>query len=689
VIFNVKGVHEKNIGDTIDTYQHNPRVDLLAPAIRLGSLAYDPLNPDPVFRHYSWDANWGTSFAGPLVAGTAGLMLSENSCLSPYQLEYILKKSANSSVLGLPENLKYAGRLGTGALDAGQTLLNVQKGTPNSPTFNPQSEFGCNNPATRTFIVQGVEINSICKPGAASNGVIPKLIPILTNGTPPYTYRWEYLPGNNATLDALNIAEPQIIASTGNNVAFFRLTVYDNSPIQKVASNSFHIQLRTSGWDLASRDLYMDMLDEPNTMSTYDPRTYNVWKSPDIWNRWEADDLYGMQKPEYFTTDSNYLYVRVRNVGCEAAPATAKLKLYWTVASTTEHWKTDWDGTAYFPGTSLPLGKMITPASGLSIPVLQPGESVNIRRGWRAPNPNDYYPGTDHMENCFLARIEQSASAPYGMTIPELTNMPVSINVINNNNIATHNTWSTDLHPGNQHDFFMLVGGVAALSSNTTYTLQLVNDKYINKHFAGDLSSVIKTTVTLDKTVYNSWKAGGFKGTYAHKNDATYQVTFDGMNMELQNIILKPNKLFPVKITFELINGAETTDYTYTVHFRQIAEIKSLNNPIVGNGSYELNTKASKPQQRPSPEETGKTTKSAYSVYPNPTYDMISVIYEGARKEVTLQLTDLVGRVLLSKQGQIDLAPLQISLAPLPAGMYILTVKDQSGATEQFKVVKQ
>jgi len=26
------------------------------------------------------------------------------------------------------------------------------------------------------------------------------------------------------------------------------------------------------------------------------------------------------------------------------------------------------------------------------------------------------------------------------MTIPELTNMPVSINVINNNNIATHNT---------------------------------------------------------------------------------------------------------------------------------------------------------------------------------------------------------------------------------------------------------
>jgi hypothetical protein len=58
-------------------------------------------------------------------------------------------------------------------------------------------------------------------------------------------------------------------------------------------------------------------------------------------------------------------------------------------------------------------------------------------------------------------------------------------------------------------------------------------------------------------------------------------------------------------------------------------------------------------------------------------------------KEVTLQLTDLAGRILLTKQGYIDLAPLQLSLISLPAGMYILTVKDQGGATEQFKVVKQ
>lgn len=292
------------------------------------------------------------------------------------------------------------------------------------------------------------------------------------------------------------------------------------------------------------------------------------------------------------------------------------------------------------------------------------------------------------METCFLARIEQSSSSPYGMTIPELTNMPVSINVINNNNVATHNTWSTDLLKGNQH-FYIIVGGVPALPANTTYTLQLVNDKYINKHFAGDMFSVISTSVKLHKTVYDRWKAGGYKGTYANKNDSAHEVTFDGMNMELQNIELSSGELFPVEIIFKLINGAQTTDYTYTVHFRQIAESKSLHNPIVGNGSYELNTKASSPQQRPSPGEAGKAAKGAYSVYPNPTHDMISVIYEGARKEVTLQLADLAGRVLLTKQGQVDLAPLQLSLISLPAGMYILTVKDQGGATEQFKVVKQ
>ena len=97
--------HERIIGNSSSTHQHNAAVDLCAPG-------YDVyLSPAQGWNLISS----GTSYAAPLVSGTVALMLAVNPCLSNDDIEYILKTS--SSIID-DVNPDYAGLIGEGRLDA-------------------------------------------------------------------------------------------------------------------------------------------------------------------------------------------------------------------------------------------------------------------------------------------------------------------------------------------------------------------------------------------------------------------------------------------------------------------------------------------------------------------------------------------------------------------------------------------
>lgn len=71
----------------------------------------------------------GTSFAAPLTAGTAALMLSVKSCLTPNEVEYVLRKSSSKTVFNFaahPENQQFQTTSGEGRLDAAAALQFVQ-----------------------------------------------------------------------------------------------------------------------------------------------------------------------------------------------------------------------------------------------------------------------------------------------------------------------------------------------------------------------------------------------------------------------------------------------------------------------------------------------------------------------------------------------------------------------------------
>jgi len=97
--------HMQFPNDTINTHQHNDKVDLSAPGY---GVAVNPFE--------GWFINSsGTSYAAPIVTGTVGLMLSVNPCLSRKDIDTILRLSAANidSV-----NPLFIGKLGAGRLDA-------------------------------------------------------------------------------------------------------------------------------------------------------------------------------------------------------------------------------------------------------------------------------------------------------------------------------------------------------------------------------------------------------------------------------------------------------------------------------------------------------------------------------------------------------------------------------------------
>ncbi|MCB0431158.1 MAG: S8 family serine peptidase [Flavobacteriales bacterium] len=112
----------KNSGSTYGTW-----VDLSAPGTNIYSTGYPS----------SYYNNTGTSMSAPLVSGLAGLMLSANPNLTPAEVKQCLKSTAiNIDNL----NPSYAGKLGSGRIDALGAVQCASQGT--SPTANFTSSTG-------------------------------------------------------------------------------------------------------------------------------------------------------------------------------------------------------------------------------------------------------------------------------------------------------------------------------------------------------------------------------------------------------------------------------------------------------------------------------------------------------------------------------------------------------------------
>jgi hypothetical protein len=286
--------------------------------------------------------------------------------------------------------------------------------------------------------------------------------------------------------------------------------------------------LTAAAVDLWAQNTPLDIGDEPDLTSTV------MWDSDDIWVRNQNDGTTNQehQNPEHRTAGGapNYVYVRIRNRGCSSA-GTATVKLYWAKASSGLSWPAPWDGSVTSP--ALMGGAIGTLPSGS----VAAGGFVILAFPWMPPDPADYASfGADQAHFCLLARIETSTTSPYGMTVPETSNLYA--NVRNNNNIVWKNVTVVDNVPGTGKFADVIVGNFSERTALHRLVLA-----YDDEKGAGLEPPLVHVTLPreLAARVSPNLTAVGPGNTFV----------LEEKEMVLQDVEFGPGEVFPVRLQLE------------------------------------------------------------------------------------------------------------------------------------------
>lgn len=279
--------------------------------------------------------------------------------------------------------------------------------------------------------------------------------------------------------------------------------------------------------DLYSRDMMDDIGEEPNTTSSY------MYKTDDIWVRNSNDGITNQEHQNPIGGTKNYVYVRVRNLGC-ASSTSAQVKLYWAKASSGLSWPAPWDGSVTTPAL---MGKFIGEKSTGSVAA---SDFVILEYEWNTPNPSDYSSfGMDKTHFCLLSRIETSSTSPYGMTFTETSNL--GQNVRNNNNIVWKNV--TVAESSGAGDFAStLISNYSKAAKKYKIVFEISKDEL-------SLFDYGNVTVTLDEKLYGLWRKGGMQGEAIEIMDKN-KIMILKNRASLQNILLNPGQSGVVEIKF-------------------------------------------------------------------------------------------------------------------------------------------
>ncbi len=288
-----------------------------------------------------------------------------------------------------------------------------------------------------------------------------------------------------------------------------------------------------TGKDLYMKDDVKDFGIEPNT--TAPNNVYNG--SPDIWVRntqdpysvatgkyASEDDPTHYQNPVYNPLGQSYVYVRIRNTGCQRVNAgEVILHVYWSHYSTSAStWPTDWIG-----GVN---GDEITLVP-VAVPALDPGRQWVAEIPWTVPNPENY-PNAP-ARYCLLARL---VSAVDPMAVVEGSD--VLTNVKNNNNLVWRNV---DVVPADPYNCTPTPPCdklyIAQVHGDATYDKIRFDYGYNDQY---DYNPVY-VEVDLGQDLYNVWRDGGYE-SYGIDNGQTddYKVSITRPGAYLGNLQLTP-----------------------------------------------------------------------------------------------------------------------------------------------------
>lgn len=518
--------------------------------------------------------------------------------------------------------------------------------------------------------IKNIDINTLCAPGTPGASVTPKLTAYVIGGVAPYNCYWTPLPGNNVSLNNHAILSPEItgVGAGGSGKVLFELLLEDNAGCYSGTSRKTNFSLNSSlTFDLAMRDSYLDMYDEPNSQNF----EHSPW-DPDIWNRVFPDDRVNVNQDPCFGGGSamcnNHMYVTVRNVGCVASPAGKQVKMYWTAGGTEQKWPGNWT-TDIYPGTSLPQGKEI---AVITLPSMPAGSKQEFKQAWTAPDPVAYT-GASNMGICFQGRIVDGhhGGNKDGMSFEESEH--VFRNMEYNNNIVLRNSKVVRIYhlPGRK---------LTVLTGNVESTSRVSSLSFSNRDITvSTLSQYAEITVYLGD-IYDLWVAGGSLGIYQQTNPAAKTVTFNGTNeVRLEGILFPANYQYPVDIEFTLKPGVDGTEMrTEYVYFQQFSNTQQ--GPKM-HGSFEFiitydgeaaPAGAYRAEGTNNVEQPVKVLRDV-KVFPNPASATVNFEFPSVAENGTIVLVDVSGHVV-AEQTLKNQKTSNFDVRSLAPGVYIYKI---------------
>lgn len=458
--------------------------------------------------------------------------------------------------------------------------------------------------------------------------------------------------------------------------------------------------------DLIAHDASDDVGLEPNPSS-------NIWSSPDIWNRRDnvgsPDDN---QDPGFQGNGSlgNLMKMRVQNIGCRGSVA-SKVKLYWTMGATGEHWPSSWNGSDLINGVA--AGGELTLSStystynnGYDVPALTPGASAVIMAKWFPPSPVDF--GLDinsHPMICFLGRIDDPAQDPM---FDEVSSSSISTghNIKANNNIVTRNSNLINL-PG----IFLVVpprGGVIFVHNHEEQ--QMTFDLGFHAFTDADLDfkNFGHVTLQLDPKLWDSWIRGGRSAEGLEiSNPEAHEVTVTDLgHAVLHNIVMAPEEYLSVQPMFQLNDLTdEKKNFTFVLtqdktKYREGEEkygSDCLFNVTVNGVEESDNEGSDDPINRVTAQSMAPVNGlqvekvQGLVVSPNPATSSITVRYTASEGTALLfRIIDMSGQVVKSVRAGKCMGKgahqQVISVSDLRSGNYIVELVTQAG-TQSARIV--
>ncbi len=324
-----------------------------------------------------------------------------------------------------------------------------------------------------------------------------------------------------------------------------------------------------------------------------------MWESKDIWVRTTNDGFANRvhQNPEYYTDPGlfNYVYVEVRNRGCEDSDA-GTLDVHWAKAGTALSYPTHWNGSLT-TSNGQPVGDLI---AQIALPPIAAGASQVFEIPWQPVNPANYvnlFDETDPLfwidepephHFCLLARL-QTPSDPITFS----NGSDLNAYVRNNNNVAWKNFSVFDLDPNNIVGVpgcednvvvgsTILVGDVAG--EGGAYDLELDNPQ----HYRGNaITDEAEVSLTLSPPMWDRWIAGGqvAQNLVVLREDCR-QLVVTGTPAQLKNLDFLPHEQNLAKVGVNFLADQLSGQPTFT--FRALQRHSSTG-ALVGGETFTVN----------------------------------------------------------------------------------------------------